>query len=85
MVITPQEQEQRAKKKQKTQVLVDFNVIETSFEKWSKPGHFSRTLAKGPKTTTWIWNLHADAHDFIFKQNHWKIFLVKFLVLILAN
>jgi photosystem I P700 chlorophyll a apoprotein A1 len=25
---------------------------------------FSRTLAKGPKTTTWIWNLHADAHDF---------------------
>jgi photosystem I P700 chlorophyll a apoprotein A1 len=26
--------------------------------------HFSRTLAKGPKTTTWIWNLHADAHDF---------------------
>jgi len=64
MVMTPQEQEQKAKKKQKTQVLVDFNVIETSFEKWSKPGHFSRTLAKGPKTTTWIWNLHADAHDF---------------------
>ena len=29
-----------------------------------KPGHFSRTLAKGPNTTTWIWNLHADAHDF---------------------
>jgi hypothetical protein len=23
-----------------------------------------RTLAKGPNTTTWIWNLHADAHDF---------------------
>ena len=21
-------------------------------------------MAKGPKTTTWIWNLHADAHDF---------------------
>jgi photosystem I P700 chlorophyll a apoprotein A1 len=21
-------------------------------------------LAKGPTTTTWIWNLHADAHDF---------------------
>ena len=36
----------------------------TSFEKWAQPGHFSRTLAKGPKTTTWIWNLHADAHDF---------------------
>ncbi|CAN1204225.1 Photosystem I P700 chlorophyll a apoprotein A2, partial [Linum perenne] len=25
---------------------------------------FSRTIAKGPDTTTWIWNLHADAHDF---------------------
>ncbi|MEO0539069.1 MAG: photosystem I core protein PsaA, partial [Cyanobacteria bacterium P01_A01_bin.123] len=22
------------------------------------------TLARGPKTTTWIWDLHADAHDF---------------------
>ena len=30
----------------------------------TKPGHFSRTLAKGPNTTTWIWNLHADCHDF---------------------
>ena len=30
----------------------------------TKPGHFSRSLAKGPNTTTWIWNLHADAHDF---------------------
>jgi len=30
----------------------------------TKPGHFSRTLSKGPNTTTWIWNLHADAHDF---------------------
>jgi len=29
-----------------------------------KPGHFSRSLSKGPNTTTWIWNLHADAHDF---------------------
>ncbi|KAG5581123.1 hypothetical protein H5410_051750 [Solanum commersonii] len=28
------------------------------------PGHFSRTIAKGPDTTTWIRNLHADAHDF---------------------
>ena len=44
--------------------LVDFNVVDTNFEKWAKPGHFSRTLSKGPKTTTWIWNLHADAHDF---------------------
>jgi photosystem I P700 chlorophyll a apoprotein A1 len=62
MVTTPQEQE--AKKIKKAQVLVDLNVVETSFEKWATPGHFSRTLAKGPKTTTWIWNLHADAHDF---------------------
>ena len=62
MITTPQEQE--AKKSKKVQVLVDLNVVETSFEKWAQPGHFSRTLAKGPKTTTWIWNLHADAHDF---------------------
>jgi photosystem I P700 chlorophyll a apoprotein A1 len=62
MITTPQEQE--AKKLKKAQVLVDLDVVETSFEKWAKPGHFSRTLAKGPKTTTWIWNLHADAHDF---------------------
>jgi photosystem I P700 chlorophyll a apoprotein A1 len=62
MVTTPQEQE--ALKIKKAQVLVDLDVVETSFEKWATPGHFSRSLAKGPKTTTWIWNLHADAHDF---------------------
>ena len=48
----------------KVRVVVDKNPVATSFEKWAQPGHFSRTLAKGPKTTTWIWNLHADAHDF---------------------
>ena len=48
----------------KVKVIVDKNPVATSFEKWAQPGHFSRTLAKGPKTTTWIWNLHADAHDF---------------------
>ncbi len=52
------------KRDTKVKVLVDKDVIPTSFEKWAKPGHFSRTLAKGPKTTTWIWNLHADVHDF---------------------
>jgi photosystem I P700 chlorophyll a apoprotein A1 len=57
-------QDQKAKSIAKSQILVELDVIETSFEKWSTPGHFSRTLAKGPKTTTWIWNLHADAHDF---------------------
>ena len=50
-------------------VSVDYNVVSTTFEKWAKPGHFSRTLAKGPKTTTWIWNLHADAHDFDTQTN----------------
>jgi photosystem I P700 chlorophyll a apoprotein A1 len=62
MVMTPQKQD--AKKLKRAQVLVDLDVVETSFEKWATPGHFSRTLAKGPKTTTWVWNLHADAHDF---------------------
>ncbi|CCP38142.1 photosystem I P700 chlorophyll a apoprotein A1 (plastid) [Chondrus crispus] len=59
MAISSQEQETK-----KVKVTVDKNVVSTSFEKWAKPGHFSRVLAKGPKTTTWIWNLHADAHDF---------------------
>nr|YP_010728691.1 photosystem I P700 apoprotein A1 [Phymatolithon calcareum]WEA76814.1 photosystem I P700 apoprotein A1 [Phymatolithon calcareum] len=49
---------------QKVEVVVDKDPVSTSFEKWAKPGHFSRSLLKGPKTTTWIWNLHADAHDF---------------------
>ncbi|UBF27226.1 photosystem I core protein PsaA [Kovacikia minuta CCNUW1] len=48
----------------KVRVVVDKDPVPTSFEKWSKPGHFDRTLARGPKTTTWIWNLHANAHDF---------------------
>ena len=48
----------------KVTIGVDKNPVNTSFEKWAQPGHFSRSLAKGPKTTTWIWNLHADAHDF---------------------
>jgi photosystem I P700 chlorophyll a apoprotein A1 len=49
---------------QKVRVVVDNDPVETSFERWAKPGHFDRTLSRGPKTTTWIWNLHADAHDF---------------------
>ena len=51
MTISPPEREA------KVRVVVDKNPVPTSFEKWSKPGHFDRTLAKGPKTTTWIWNL----------------------------
>jgi photosystem I P700 chlorophyll a apoprotein A1 len=57
-IISKEEEEKKVK------VDVDKNKVATSFEKWAQPGHFSRTLAKGPKTTTWIWNLHADAHDF---------------------
>ena len=34
-----------------------------------KPGHFSRALSKGPSTTTFVWNLHADAHDFDSQTN----------------
>ena len=59
MTITPTEYETK-----KVKIIVDRKPVETNFEKWAKPGHFSRTLAKGPTTTTWIWNLHADAHDF---------------------
>nr|YP_009293603.1 photosystem I P700 chlorophyll a apoprotein A1 [Rhodymenia pseudopalmata]AOM64285.1 photosystem I P700 chlorophyll a apoprotein A1 [Rhodymenia pseudopalmata] len=59
MTISSQEQVTK-----KVKVTVDKNPVSTSFDKWAQPGHFSRSLAKGPKTTTWIWNLHADAHDF---------------------
>ena len=50
-------------------VSTEENPVVTSFQKWGQPGHFSRSLAKGPKTTTWIWNLHADAHDFDAQTN----------------
>jgi photosystem I P700 chlorophyll a apoprotein A1 len=44
MTISPPEREAKVK------VVVDTDPTPTSFEKWSKPGHFDRTLAKGPKT-----------------------------------
>jgi photosystem I P700 chlorophyll a apoprotein A1 len=59
MTISPPEREEK-----KARVIVDNDPVPTSFERWAKPGHFDRTLAKGPKTTTWIWDLHALAHDF---------------------
>jgi len=59
MTISPPEREEK-----KARVIVDNDPVPTSFEKWGQPGHFDRSLAKGPKTTTWIWNLHALAHDF---------------------
>jgi len=52
------------RKTKKVKIVIDLDPVITDFEKWAKPGHFSRTLAKGAITTTWIWNLHADAHDF---------------------
>merc|ERR1712039_103386 len=43
-------------------LMLFFRYVNTS--SWSKAGHFNKALSKGPKTTTWIWNLHSDAHDF---------------------
>lgn len=59
MTISPPEREEK-----KARVIVDNDPVPTSFERWAQPGHFDRSLARGPKTTTWIWNLHALAHDF---------------------
>jgi len=59
MTIIPPKREAK-----KVKIVIDRNPVATNFEKWAKPGHFSRSFAKGPTTTTWIWNLHADAHDF---------------------
>jgi photosystem I P700 chlorophyll a apoprotein A1 len=59
MTIIPKEREVRNVK-----IVIDQDPVSTSFEKWAKPGHFSKTLRKGATTTTWIWNLHADVHDF---------------------
>lgn len=36
---------------------------------WSKAGDFNQAFSKGPKTTTWIWNLHAEAHDFHLQES----------------
>ncbi len=58
MTTSPVEQEPKVK------VTVDTDPVPTSFEKWAQPGHFDRSLSRGPKTTTWIWNLHIRAHDF---------------------
>ncbi|MBO3463731.1 photosystem I core protein PsaA [Aetokthonos hydrillicola Thurmond2011] len=59
MTISPPEREEK-----QARVIVDNDPVPTSFELWGKPGHFDKSLARGPKTTTWIWNLHALAHDF---------------------
>lgn len=48
----------------KVKILVEKDPVEARFDLWAKPGHFSRALSKGANTTTFVWNLHADAHDF---------------------
>ncbi|MGB7417268.1 MAG: photosystem I core protein PsaA, partial [Thermosynechococcaceae cyanobacterium] len=44
-------------------------AVKADLDVMSKAGHFHKTLEKGPKTTTWIWNLHALAHDFDTHKN----------------
>ena len=53
----------------KVKILVEKDPVEAKFDLWAKPGHFSRALSKGPSTTTFVWNLHADAHDFDSQTN----------------
>ena len=48
---------------------INQNANHASSKIWSKAGHFKVALSKGPKTTTWIWNLHSDAHDFDMQQS----------------
>uniref|UniRef100_A0A9I9E3H7 Uncharacterized protein n=1 Tax=Cucumis melo TaxID=3656 RepID=A0A9I9E3H7_CUCME len=40
--------------KPEVKILVDRDSIKTSFEDWARSSHFSRTIAKGSDTTTWI-------------------------------
>ena len=62
MTISPPESGEKDKKILESPVKADPRPID--FAKLDKPGFWSSKLSKGPKTTTWIWNLHADAHDF---------------------
>ena len=62
MTISPPESGEKDKKILESPVKADPRTID--FAKLDKPGFWSSKLSKGPKTTTWIWNLHADAHDF---------------------
>ena len=61
MTISPPE---RGEKTKAPYDQVDRDSSPIDMDKLGKPGFFKRELSKGPKTTTWIWNLHADAHDF---------------------
>ena len=62
MTISPPESGEKNKKILAEPVKADPRPID--FGKLDKPGFWSSKLSKGPKSTTWIWNLHADAHDF---------------------
>ena len=62
MTISPPESGENSNKVLQEPVQADARPID--FAKFDKPGFWSTKLSKGPKTTTWIWNLHADAHDF---------------------
>lgn len=46
---------------------VDWDPVKTDLKVLARPGHFSEELFGKhcvADTTTWIWNLHADVHDF---------------------
>ncbi len=49
----------------KVSIIVDRDPVSTSFEKWAQPGHFSRTLAKGPKTTGSQTNFETDNTNWV--------------------
>ena len=58
MTISPPESGEKNKKVLEDPVKADPRPID--FAKLDKPGFWSSKLSKGPKTTTWIWNLHAE-------------------------
>ena len=60
MTISPPESGEKNKKVLEEPVKADPRPID--FAKLDKPGFWSSKLSKGPKTTTWIWNLHAVKH-----------------------
>ena len=64
----------------KVKVIVDTDSVATSFEKWAQPGHFSRTLAKGPKLLHGFGICTLMLMILIVRQIHLKTFLEKYLV-----
>jgi photosystem I P700 chlorophyll a apoprotein A1 len=65
------------------QIFVEKDAVETSFEKWAQPGHFSRTLAKVRKQLLGF-GTYADAHDFDSQTSSLEVSR-KFSVLTLDN